>query len=68
MTDRRRKLIGLAAEVASFLVAGGLAALLVCQVGDPSEPAPWTVAAVAVGFPAAVALNWLAGRLRGGVE
>lgn len=68
MTDRSRKVLAVLAEIASFLLAGGLAALLVCQVGDPSEPAPWTFAAVSVGFPAAVWLNWLAGRLRGGVE
>ncbi len=65
MTDRRRKVLAVLAEIASFLLAGGLAVVTGYHLTAPQQPPVWLLAATGLGLPLAVGLNWIAGRLHG---
>lgn len=65
MTDRRRKVLAVLAEIASFLLAGGLAVVTGYHLSSPQHPPLWLLAATGLGLPLAVGLNWVAGKLGG---
>ena len=65
MTDRSRNVLAVLAEIASFLLAGGLAVVTGYHLTAPQQPPVWLLAVTGLGLPLAIALNWAAGKLGG---